>query len=851
MRNPDLAVGMFPQLSSWRYKVCTSYAINELQVSSLFQAMNDEIREFAPSQQLIEIAEEFVQRVRDQESPTVQEYLDRYPEQASEINRYLPMLLPSSSASPTTLHENLLIPIDSLPTGINRYHVRRLVGSGSMGAVYFAQDLELDRPVAFKIPQIPHAHSIERFYREARAMATVTHPHICSVFDVGEIKDEDIDAAELKELVGRPYMTMAYIEGDDLSELMSKPWDPRVAAELIRKVASGLHLAHEAGVVHRDVKPGNIMIDHDGEPILTDFGLARRDVPEEVELTIDGQIIGSPAYMSPEQINCHRDLGPAADIYSLGVTFFELVSGQRPFSGSPLTLLRDICWKSPPSPKQFREDIDADVEAICMRAIEKDPTKRYESAAELAEDLQAYLEGHPVSAPRRRSKYLKALPWLVLAGCLLLAAFAWNQTNSGSARAVSQSTTAKNDPMPVPTVSADEFTTQLHDIFLKHFRQRSHRRRMPDMSSAYSDAFAKYGIIPDVTSPKSLESFLATQSDEMRNEILIGLESWFACLQRKTEDVPAPWLRSLLEANNKDHTPIRRALLEGNADSALHQVEIYQIAQHDPRLVVIWSQYLKNIGAKIDKQLLFAAEEVYPSDAWVNMAVGIRKKSNKNYVGAIDSFKRAMEAENSVEAKTHMAVAHLKRKEYEDAAAFAQMAIDAEPDFGGPYFFLGKAQFNLEDYSSALTSFEAAIERDSCYFGQAHALYARTLLHVDRHEDSMTAARKAISLYKERDFLGNIVTISTALVKQLEANNEYGFVEERYEFVSAALKAAKSRWQIKKLRPSVDSLIELLEADDTRDNGPRIAKLKRALAQAYRSTANWQKRTISPKALKR
>ena len=86
------------------------------------------------------------------------------------------------------------------------------------------------------------------------------------------------------------------------------------------------------GVVHRDVKPGNIMIDHDGEPILTDFGLARRDVPEEVELTIDGQIIGSPAYMSPEQINCHRDLGPAADIYSLGVTFFELVSGQRPFS---------------------------------------------------------------------------------------------------------------------------------------------------------------------------------------------------------------------------------------------------------------------------------------------------------------------------------------------------------------------------------------------------------------------------------------------------------------------------------------------------------------------------------------
>ncbi len=198
-------------------------------------------------------------------------------------------------------------------------------GSGAMGDVYLADDTQLDRPVALKIPRFSDDRDdelIERFYREARAAATVRHPNLCPVYDAGEID-------------GIHYLSMAFIEGRPLCDLLStkKRFAPRDAATLILKLAKALNAAHTSGVIHRDLKPANIMIDSHDEPIIMDFGLSRRTNKEDSRLTQSGLVMGSPAYMSPEQVEGESEkIGPPSDIYSLGIVFYELLTGQVPFS---------------------------------------------------------------------------------------------------------------------------------------------------------------------------------------------------------------------------------------------------------------------------------------------------------------------------------------------------------------------------------------------------------------------------------------------------------------------------------------------------------------------------------------
>jgi serine/threonine protein kinase len=210
-----------------------------------------------------------------------------------------------------------------LPAPFGRYKLLKLLGQGGMGTVYLAQDTQLDRRVALKIPLFDSAdgsHVLERFYREARAAATVHHPNICPIYDVGEND-------------GVPYLTMAFIEGRPLAEIAgTKPLTPRQSALLVRKLALALAEAHQQKVIHRDLKPANIMIDRRSEPIVMDFGLARRSHAGDVRMTQEGSAMGTPSYMPPEQVSGNVDLmGPGSDIYSLGVILYELLAGRLPF----------------------------------------------------------------------------------------------------------------------------------------------------------------------------------------------------------------------------------------------------------------------------------------------------------------------------------------------------------------------------------------------------------------------------------------------------------------------------------------------------------------------------------------
>ena len=195
------------------------------------------------------------------------------------------------------------------------------------------------------------------------------------------------------EQEGVPYLTMAYIEGCTLAErLQSEPVEPQQALMLVRKIAMALEHAHARGVVHRDLKPANIMIDRSQEPIVMDFGLARVASAPESHATQSGHVLGTPAYMPPEQVNGELDkIGPASDIYSLGVVLYHLLTGQLPFSGTAGALYAQILTEEPTPPSEHRPDLDPALEAICLKAIKKEPESRFSSMAEFAETLTGYL----------------------------------------------------------------------------------------------------------------------------------------------------------------------------------------------------------------------------------------------------------------------------------------------------------------------------------------------------------------------------------------------------------------------------------------------------------------------------
>ncbi|QDT53032.1 Serine/threonine-protein kinase PrkC [Caulifigura coniformis] len=268
--------------------------------------------------------------------------------------------------------------------------MEKLLGQGAMGDVYLAEDTQLSRKVALKIPKLDTSDSderLERFYREARLAATVRNPYLCPVYDVGEI-------------AGVHYIAMAFIDGKPLSEVIksSGRQKERAALILIRKVAVALNEAHAAGIVHRDLKPANIMIDARGEPVVMDFGLAFQADENRERLTESGTILGSPAYMSPEQLDGSLKVTPVSDQFSLGVVLYELLTAELPFRGSISAIANQIINGAPPSPSKLRPDLDLKTEQLCLKLLAKRPLSRFASMQDVAQAVATALKVEPSSS---------------------------------------------------------------------------------------------------------------------------------------------------------------------------------------------------------------------------------------------------------------------------------------------------------------------------------------------------------------------------------------------------------------------------------------------------------------------
>jgi serine/threonine-protein kinase len=602
---------------------------------------------------------------------------------------------------------------DETPPTVPGYELFEVLGRGGMGVVYRARHVKLDRVVALKMllsGEFASAMERARFLREAKAVAALQHPNVVEIYEVGDVG-------------GRAYFSMEFIGGGSLAAALgSVPRPAEYAASLVETLARAIQSVHAAGIVHRDLKPGNILLTMDGVPKITDFGLARH-LQRDPEVTLGAIRLGTPSYMAPEQMTAKAGtIGPPADIYALGAVLYELLTGRPPFGAeSAAETERQLLLQEPAPPSRLNGKVPRDLETICLRCLQKEPCRRYASAAELADDIGRYLRGECVVA-RRVSRVTRAVKWIrrrpgaaasFASGAILILILLGSVVRIVSERAAAAR--ALDQDLHEVAVLNGEGRWADADVVLDRATRRCGGRAPPalhvrldkalrdahlvrrldvirtnrvaaagayrliysDAAREYADVFRDEGFGNEQTEAAIVAGRVA--ASDIRPALVAAIYDWVGCggsasrkdwllaVIRLADPDPTGWRdRALDPATWRD--PTRAASVASDPAFARQSVEL---------LLIVKDQ----VGAAgLDPvPFLSRIQQAHPDDYWANLSL-------------------AMEM--------------LNRRSHADGIRYAQAAIALRPRAAVAHHCLGRCLLSSHQFEESLTEFREALRLD-------------------------------------------------------------------------------------------------------------------------------------------
>jgi serine/threonine-protein kinase len=825
---------------------------------------------------LDEIVTSYLRSVGAGDTPDRQGLLIRYPELATELSEFFadqdrlerlaaPLRLVAQAArmdTPPEAERPTTGPVGETAGAaltFDDYEVLEEIAKGGMGVVYKACQRSLNRLVALKVIRAgawASPEEVQRFRNEAETVALLDHPHIVPVHEVGE---QD----------GQVYFSMKLVGGGSLAEHLSDFTNvPRMAAQLVAQVARAVHHAHQRGVLHRDLKPANILLDAEGQPHVTDFGLARR-LETDSSLSQSGTIVGTPGYVPPEQTSGKKGaVTTVADVYGLGAVLYALLTGQPPFrADNVLDTLVQVREKEPEPPGRVNPKVDRDLETICLKCLAKEPQRRYGSAEALAQDLERYLAGKPIQARPigrltrlwrwcRRNPVLAGAAALLLAALLLVAGNLWRlqQQAAATEQAVSQDLQeaellGKQERWSEALQALQRAAGRLAEDGPAHLRERVERMQREvalvarleearlqhagagkidaldyeGADQAYAAAFASQGL--DLKTLEPEEAARRIQASAIRRQLVAALDHWASV----KEDLQAgSGERLLAVARRADNDPWRQRLRDAKVrkDGAALEplaagkgVLIQQPAAHLAELgFALWK-----VGRRAAAvQFLRQAQQRHPADLWINNELGCQLLKTGARAEAVGFFRVALAFRpHSPVVLSNLACALAAQGQWEEAVDAFQKAIALKPDYPEAYFNLARTYQDQKKLAEAVAAFQKAIalkpDLPEAYFN-----LARTYQDQKKLAEAVDAYRQAVHRkpnYPEAYYnLGVTLTAQGKLEQAVDAYRQA--VDRKANFPEAYFNLAIALQLLGRLQEAEDACRKHIAGMPNNPNGP-------------------------------
>jgi serine/threonine protein kinase/Tfp pilus assembly protein PilF len=751
------------------------------------------------------------------------------------------------------------------------YELLEVVGRGGQGVVYRAHQKSLNRTVALKMISVgswaTEAH-LKRFRREAEAAASLEHPGIVPIYEVGE-RD------------GSCYFSMRFVEGGQLDQVIKRePMSIRQAAELISKVARTVHYAHEHGILHRDIKPGNILLDAKGEPLLTDFGLARL-VEAESTVTRTKEVMGTPSYMAPEQaVGNNAAVSSATDVYGLGAVLYQLLTGHPPFAGgTTYETIKLVLDTEPRQPRLLNPKIDRDLSTICLKSLEKDPKRRYSSALALAEDLEHWLKHEPIQARRtgiftRGKKWVRRNPAIAALTASLIAVAAITSWDAWQRELIRHPITNGVAVLPFENLSADPdnayFAAGIQDEILSRLasiaalkvisrtstqQYQSKPRNLREIAKQLGVAHIVEGSVQKAADQVRVNvQLINTQNDShlwadtydrkltdifaVESEIAKGIA---AALQAKLTG-PEEQALAVKPTNNPEAYDahlrgLAYALRPGyNERDTLAAVEHFtQAVKLDPKFAVAWAWlarvsalgYFNSAGNDVPalretaKDAVAKVTQLQPNLGEAFLAEGyFHYYCERNYDAALASFAKARQsAPKTSDALEALALVSRRTGDWQRSLEYFRQATEIDPRNISLLASYGETYAELREYSSALKVYDQLLEispdnaealagKAAIYLSVANLSEAATLLSRMRYDPSSQNFFFQIwqRIY-ERRFADAIAMVKDAITTRdlpLGIKANYGWTLADLKAFTGDTMGARIAWQ--QVRDEVESL---------------------------------------------